>query len=979
MKAISTHITGLAIGLISLVCFLVGPAEGRQVTDLRLGRHSDHTRLVIDLTDRFTYRLSRPSPDKAVVYFSGAGLRRGPVLVRSGLDLVARARAVERDGGVAVEIDLNSPGTVKPFAWESANRLVLEIKPDRSLGARPVAEPGAPKTTAPKTVTAKTAASKIGPTEPVQARTPVRSSRPAESGLAAEATADYPPKTASKRIAAPPTRAKVVQSAQPTEPVIRPNRSAPATSSTTDRQMTDFFMDSQPVRAPAGLIRVGDKVAQAGSPAKAGAEPANRSGRKIGDGIDKPALKALDEGSPDRTGSPVVTQNLGAPRSPKIKEVADQAKALAEDAAAETMDPEEAAFKLVASAKADIARGEYQAAEVKLNKAAQLAPNSDYGKDALFLRADAMFRLNQSTGQPEFQLVENAYQKALGADPANPEAAAALFRMGLVNFQSSNLDKAKGYFGLVIKDHADSQVVDGAKFFLARAMILETRVQPAVRLLREVIEKGGKNDIVRDALWYLGRALYEVGRYAEAYQRLTALRDGWPDFKFRSPVLYYYIGETAFRLDKLQEAKDHLFWLINVDPMVEARDLTLARLGDIFIQQKQAHKAVALYTEAERLFPNSDGALIAKLRLAEIEGEADETAKKLARVFNIETYGSAVKTYKKIMDDYADRPVAQLAMLKLGAWHYSQSDYLKAYEILQEMLDKYPQSEFYKDAVFALRQSFGKQIHKLHDEKKAAGLLEFWEAHKNRVPNELRSPLLSLVGDAYLRLGIYSEAAVYLEDAINRGEGKADTFASLGDCYYQMRNWEKAAEIMARFFNDYPQSPKIPDVAYQRGVSLIHLGRYGEAIGDLKRAMRREGEKRTQAATMLAEAMIKADRPAEAVPVLLNILSKTKDLEAKRPILAKLGTVYQAMDKYDQAAGALAQATAGLEPKGPALGLFYQLGEVYLGAGREKDGRVALNQVAQSSDSFWRKMALDRLAVADAGSRPAKQLEAAKQ
>ena len=967
MKRISTHTSILALGLISLVCLLAGPAEGRQVTDLRLGRHSDHTRLVIDLTDRFTYRLSRPSPDKAVIYFSGARLKRGPVLVRSGLDLVARARAVERDGGVAVEIDLNGPGTVKPFAWESANRLVLEIKPDRAgRAARSIARIAPPKAVKP----ARNA-------EPAGDRAPARADRPAEENAPAAASTQYPLKTTAKRTVSPSVGPKVAEPAEPkiAEPVVRAEKPAGPKGSATDSRTLGLFMDSQPVRAPAGLIRIGGRKPETAPPAKAEID----SPRKIGGGIEKPGLKALDDKVADQAGSSAVTQNLTSPRRPKIKDVVDQAKALAEDVITETMDPEEAAFKLLTAAKEDMAQDRFQQAEARLNKAAELSPNSDYGKEAFYLRADALFRLNQATGQPPFQVVENAYQKALGADPANPAAAAALFRMGLVNFQGQNLDKAKGYFGLVLSDHADSPVVGVTKLYLARTMLLETRVQPAVRMLREVVEKGGKSDVVRDALWYLGRALFEVGRYAEAYLRLGALRDGWPKFKLRNPSLYYYLGETAFRLDKLKEAQDHLFWVVNVDPAVENRDLIMARLGDIYIQRNKAYKAVALYTEAERLFPDSDGALIAKLRLAEIEGEADKTAKKLAKVFNIQTYGSAVKTYKKIMESYGDRPVAQLAMLKLGAWHYSQSDYLKAYEILDEMLEKYPQSEFYKDAVFALRQSFGKQIHKYHDEKKASALLEFWDAHKNRVPSQLRSPLLSLVGDAYLRLGIYGEAAIYLEDSINRGEGKAGAFVNLGECYYQMRNWEKAAEIMARFFNDYPQSPKIPDVAYQRGVSLIHLGRYGEAIGDLKRAMRRDGSKRMEAATMLAEAMIKADRPAEAVPVLLNILSKTKELEAKRPVLAKLGTVYQAMGKFDQAAGALAQATAGLEPKGSNLGLFYQLGEVYLSAGRDKDGRAVLNQVAQSADSFWQKMALDRLAVADAGSRPGKQLEAAKQ
>ena len=405
--------------------------------------------------------------------------------------------------------------------------------------------------------------------------------------------------------------------------------------------------------------------------------------------------------------------------------MADRAKRLADKAQAGLADDKATSKAIFEKGIEYFNQARYEEALQQFEDAEALSPDSSIGERALFYQADSLFKLYKQTGFPTFERVEEAYQKAVGAFPESPEVSRALLRMGVVNYEIGNADKARGYINLLLKDYPKAEETVEAKVYLARLFLDENKPQQGIRLLREVISGDPDSPHVKTALWYLGRVLFEVGRYVEAFQRFTALNNGWPEFYIQEPMLNYYLGETAFRLDKLDEARDYLFRVANISPEISNLDLILTRIGETFRLQKNYKKAAVLYTEAQRRFPDSDGALIARIRLAENRNEEQGKAPKLDKVLGIELSPSASKAYQAIMDKYPERPVAQLAMLKLGALHYQNKDYEKAFRILKELLVKHPGTEFYRDAAFALRQSFDQRMKQLAEKRETFRLISF--------------------------------------------------------------------------------------------------------------------------------------------------------------------------------------------------------------------------------------------------------------
>ena len=569
---------------------------------------------------------------------------------------------------------------------------------------------------------------------------------------------------------------------------------------------------------------------------------------------------------------------------------------------------------------------------------------------------------------PAFDRVEEAYQKAVGAFPDSTEVSRALLRMGIVNYETGNADKAKGYINILLKEHPKAEEAVEAKVYLARLFLDQNKPQQGIRLLREVIANYPDSPQVKTALWYLGRVLFEVGRYVEAFQRLEALNKGWPDFYIQEPMLDYYLGETAFRLDKLNEAREYLFRVANIAPDISNLDLILTRIGETFRLQKNYKKAAVLYTEAQRRFPDSDGALIARIRLAENKNEEQGKAPKLDKVLGIELSPTALKTYQGIIDKFPERPVAQLAMLKLGALHYQNKNYEKAFEVLKQLLIKYPGTEFYRDAAFALRQSFDQRMKQLAAKKETFKLISFYDSFKDNLPQDLKSKYAHLLGDAYFELKLYDKAKELYQVAVKGGRKDPQVDLNLALSYFHLGEDALAEKSFQTFLKAYPAHGKVNMINLYRGQALLRLNRPEEAVGALEKVLTKGRESRFYfpAVALLAETRLKTNKPEMAVEMLIKILPRIPDeRKEKRRFSILLGEALLASGRFKEAADVLAKALHDVPLDAEHTGAYYRLGLAYLEAGKMKNARETLNKVAGSEDPFWAKMANNRLIVAD--------------
>ena len=966
-------------------------ASASTVRDVRLGLHPDHTRVVVDLSGAFTYRLEKPLPRLVLLYLRGAELGLGAKSLSKTGGRVAAIQALPNESGTTLRIALTEPSRVTTNTWADSGRLILDFGPLEAADNGPAGPGNKP--------------SSVNKPEPRQ--TPPEQTPEADQAEQAQKTgqaeqAEQTEQTAQAREPEPrpreeqpdpPKAAPELEPAKRAEGAGSKEKAAEAAPVPRPKDALGFFLAAQETEMPVPPDQFEEQEAgprEEGKETGAGPGAGTEVTKKIAAQPQEaePAQVPVASPTPDEPSTtlgltrrikpqesidsgPVVMEEEHPEEAVKPSQVAEKARQLAERTQAGAgVDP--TTKKLFESALEHYNQARYEEALQLFEEAEALSPNSNIGEKALFYQADSLFKMYQATGFPTFERVEAAYQKAIGAFPDSPEISRALLRMGIVNYDTGNADKAKGYINILLTEHPKAEESVEAKVYLARLYLDDNKPQQAIRLLREVISAHPDSPQVKTALWYLGRVLFEVGRFQESYERLTALNRGWPDFYIEEPMLLYYLGETAFRLDKLEEARDHLFRVTNIAPEISNLDLIFTRLGETYRLRNDYQKAAVLYTETQRRFPDTDGALISRIRLAETKDEEQGKAPKLDMVLGIELSPSAVKTYQSIIDKYPDRPVAQLAMLKLGALHYRDKKYLEAFNILKDLLLKYPDTEFYRDAAFALRQSFDQRMKQLAAKKDTLQLLSFYDSFKDNLPEELKVKYAHLLGDAYFDLKLYDKAKGFYEEALKAGLKDPAVELNLAMALFQMGEEGPAEEAFGTFVQKYPAHGKIGMINLYRGQALLRLNRPKEAIEAFEKVLTKgpESADYLPALGFLAETRIKTGQPELAVEVLAKALPRIPEKnEGKGRLSILLGEALLAAGRAKEAVAVLAKALQDKPLDDQHAGSYYRLGLAYLEAGRMDKAREILNKVAESGGPFWSKLAGNRLAVADLSVR----------
>jgi tetratricopeptide (TPR) repeat protein len=120
-------------------------------------------------------------------------------------------------------------------------------------------------------------------------------------------------------------------------------------------------------------------------------------------------------------------------------------------------------------------------------------------------------------------------------------------------------------------------------------------------------------------------------------------------------------------------------------PDIRDNDIILTRVGDSYQFEGAFKAAKVIYNQVVKLFPDTDGGLVARIRLAESPSKDKDHP---WDIFQVAPTTDALKTYNEILTKYPTRPVAELAQLKLGVFYYKKGDYPKALAILEQLLQK---------------------------------------------------------------------------------------------------------------------------------------------------------------------------------------------------------------------------------------------------------------------------------------------------
>lgn len=380
-------------------------------------------------------------------------------------------------------------------------------------------------------------------------------------------------------------------------------------------------------------------------------------------------------------------------------------------------------------------------------------------EELLYTLADITMKESLDDLEGNFLTVMDAYEIAKNANPESRNLPEALSRMGYVHLFVGNVPEAKGYFDLLRRKFPSDPRVAMIDYYWGEHYLRRKDYARAAEHFQYAIQNFPMSLAVQPSTVGLLKAFTELGYFDKAVEIVDNIEKRWPRYYLSDPSFLMAAGYAAMLSGHPDRAKDYFWAYANIVPEARDVDVAMARIGDILLKQEKLDAAREIYHRASEAYPDREGGLIAKMRLAE-EGVLDEPSIADMDLVFSRPESNPEHIYNDILK-HADSSLAPVARLKLAMWNLWKKKYAESLEDVRRFQSDYPEHELLPKARevadAALRDWVGTDLEKEDFE----GAMRHWTAHESLYQGREPDPRLRLmVATAFMR-------ADRPEDALN--------------------------------------------------------------------------------------------------------------------------------------------------------------------------------------------------------------------
>ncbi len=910
-----------------------------QVKAVRLGTHGEYTRLVLDGTGRLQARFTW-SGDQAAIRLARAVL--SPRATLAPPDQRVTAIKAVRQRPLVLGLTLARPVIWhRLFSLDSGRKVVVDVmlssRPAAKLAteSKPKAPPSQPTVAAPAVQPAISAKTKADP-----------SRKPRVAALPSPA----PPTTLVRII--PPDRP--VSPVKPTAAIPRPPAAKPTAPPTTADRVTPSLASPArpqpgrpylargiipPVPPPEPRARVGSRPA----PRVRGTIPPLDHSPPPTDQVVRRVVRAQQRGRTMVRGMMPPPEEHRPPQAGRLGPSARRARAAA---------------ALFERAKKYLEARNYRMALKAFETFIQRYPGHKLAAEAHFRMADAFYYLHQRDMLQHFDQVMKYYQRAINLFPDSNQVPWALLMMGKASMLNEEPFRALGYFKLVAEDYPKSEYLPLALNNIARAYLRQGKPLLALREFRRVIRKFPNSRFRNDAEWGIVQALFALARYQRAAGVLKEMLVRQPELYLQDPEILYYIGEAAFQQHHYAEARRYYLWALNLRPDLPDADIILTRVGDTFQFDQNPRAAREIYRQVMESFPGSDGALVAQIRLA--EQTTTVAGKHPWSAFKVRPTKKALHAYLDILDNYPDRPVAQLAAVKLGVYYYKTADFEKSLAVLTKLLREHPATPYANQVRYTLELATLGLLHHLKESGRPLALMNAFLRYRRLITRPNSNEVLKLLAWAYEHAGLATRASKLYEVLVSRDLGDPSLNLALARNLMVLHDYQGVIKALTGPTADKLKGRQRDLAASLMGRSLAHIGKYAEAVKILA-ALAKKGVAQADDYHALGTSYSRLGKVEPALAALNKaeeLLAKHQGSKLSRYLVAmEYGATARSAGRFQAAADAFRRAeglAVGDQDKATAL---YELAQCLRGLKKHQEVFEAFKKLKEMNVSPWSQMA----------------------
>lgn len=353
----------------------------------------------------------------------------------------------------------------------------------------------------------------------------------------------------------------------------------------------------------------------------------------------------------------------------------------------------------------------------------------DMREEALYLKADVLYTKFKDELEQNFDPVNGAYEAAINHNLESWRVPAALLRRGVLNMKVGNIPEAEAFFRILREKFKGDPNVPLTYYYWGDHHYRNGDFQKAADEFQYLVQVYPDSKFVREASLGLARSLRKLGYDKQAFQIVDYIEKRWPRFYVEFPPFLRLLGDAAFAVDDFEKAKGDYWTYYNIDPKGDESDIILAKLGDIYVKTGRDGAARELYEKAVSDFPDREGGLISKMRLAE-EGVYDEpTVEQMFTIFDRPLNLKPAEIYAQIVAEHPDSPLAPLAQLKMAMWLLWNNKHVDAMDAVTEFEDMFPQSELKDRARGVGVKAFSRIVDQLVQDENFVKIVSLWETN----------------------------------------------------------------------------------------------------------------------------------------------------------------------------------------------------------------------------------------------------------
>lgn len=372
--------------------------------------------------------------------------------------------------------------------------------------------------------------------------------------------------------------------------------------------------------------------------------------------------------------------------------------------------------------------GEYDAALEQLDILTRdTRVPDDMREEALYMKADVLYSKHTGELESHFDEINGAYETAMNSNLDSQRVPTALLKRGVLNLKVGNIPEATAFFNRLRKKYPNDLNVPLTYYYWGDYYFKNKNYQRAADEFQYLVQVYPDSQFVREASLGLARSLKELGYDKQAFQIVDFIEKRWPRYYIEFPPFLQLQGDAAYQVDNFEAAKDYYWSYYNIDPKGDDADIILARLGDIYVKTDKPAAAREVYQKAVTEFPDREGGLISKMRLAE-EGIYDApTVEQMYSIFDKPLNLKPSEIYNEIIADHPESALAPLAHLKRGIWEMWNKKYLDAIASSRAFAEKYPENKLLPRAMDVGLQSFSQFVEPLVREENYPMIIKLWE------------------------------------------------------------------------------------------------------------------------------------------------------------------------------------------------------------------------------------------------------------